>query len=393
MIRFASLFDPKAKALIQSRREAGTMKSHSIKNSVIVHCASLGEYEMAIPVIEKLRSQYADRKIILSFFSHSGYEQVKNSHLADDICYLPEDQIGKVNDFLDLYDPSLFIFIKAEFWYILLEQLNNRNVPFILAAVKISGSNFIFKPYSKWFLSLIRNAKWIFTQDNESLDLLNEFGVKNCSKSGNPRLDRLVGYTANTDNLSLIKKFKDGCLLIIAGSVWSEDLELIHTYHCSRPDVKLVIAPHEPNTKNLENIKKLFKDSKLCFSSSNDLSSTADILILDEVGWLKDCYSHADLAYIGGGFGKGIHNILEVVVHGKAIFFGPNHSDFVEAVELSKLGVAKTVNSGNEMLKEFDDLLANPILQDQIKIKSMKYVSENQNAAEHIIQKIANLNV
>ena len=348
---------------------------------------------MAIPIIEKLKFHYKDRKIILSFFSHSGYEQVKGGHIADEICYLPEDQNNKVSEFLNLYDPSMFIFIKAEFWYILLDQLKKRDIPFILTAVKISNSNYIFKPYSKWFLSLIRNARWIFTQDKESLKLLHKFGLENSSRSGNPRLDRLADYTAKPKKLDLIRKFKNDRQLIIAGSVWQEDLEVIHKYHCSRPDVKLVIAPHEPDKKNLEIIKRLFKDTNICFSSSYDLSSTCDILIIDEVGWLKDCYSHAELAYIGGGFGKGIHNILEVVVHGKAIFFGPNFANFVEAVELSNLGVAKSVNSGNDMIREFDDLLSNPILQDQIKMKSIKYVSENQNATEHIIQKIANLNV
>jgi len=360
-IQLAALFDNKARLWVRGRKEQ--RDRHIIRHPgndqrkvAWFHCASLGEFEQGRPVIEALKKQYPDWIVVLTFFSPSGYEIRKNYQGADHVLYLPMDTPGNVKKFLDEIRPSLAIFVKYEFWFRYLDRLHQQNVPtFLVSGIFRPGQHF-FRWYGGWFRKQLRNFTHFFVQDPGSEALLKSIGINEVSVSGDTRFDRVAAIASGTKPFPLVEAFAAGSRVFLAGSTWPEDEELIlKLMQQSGEDLKFIFAPHEVDDSRIEalinkvsntisdNSKFKIQNSKLLvrFSQLTQANAgTARVLIVDGIGYLSHLYQYATVAYIGGGFGVGIHNILEAATFGKPVVFGPNYHKFREAVELAAAGGA-----------------------------------------------------
>jgi len=393
MIRIVSLFNKKAKLWVVGRRGIfAKIESKIDKNAKIAwfHSASLGEFEQGRSVIEKFKEKYPDYKILLTFFSPSGYEIRKNYDVADYIFYLPADTRGKVISFIKLINPQIVFFIKYEFWYNYLNQLQKRNIPTIIFSSNFRKDQLFFSWYGKWFRKILSNFSHIFVQTKESLDILLKYNIPNASIAGDTRFDRVVEIADLSKSIEVIEKFKAGKPILIGGSTWERDEELLIQYfNATDKDIKLIIAPHEIGQKHIEKIKLLLHCKHLCLSEATSKNvKDIDCIIVDSIGKLSSIYKYTDIAFIGGGFGKGIHNILEAAVFGMPIIFGPNFEKFVEAKELIKLKGATTINTYGELRSQIDDYIDHSEKLQEISAISANYVSNNSGAVDIIMREV-----
>jgi 3-deoxy-D-manno-octulosonic-acid transferase len=361
------------------------------------HCASLGEFEQGRPVIEKFKMQNAEFKIVLTFFSPSGYEVRKNYGGVDYVFYLPLDTKSNAVKFISLVNPQKVFFVKYEFWFHYLDTLRKKNIPTFLVSGIFRSQQKFFKWYGSFFRTMLESFTHIFLQDEESAELLKTINIKNYTVAGDTRFDRVVELAKNVQPIPLIEKFKSSSRLIIAGSTWKEDEEIIHdlfSFHSTLPSAfKLIIAPHETNENRVRELLKTFDDFNTGrFSLSNDSNiSSYQVLIIDHIGMLSSLYQYGSYAYIGGGFGKGIHNILEAAVFGNPVFFGPNFQKFREAKELVKIGGAFSIKSGEELKLAFNNLDTSRNASDAASLAARNYVFSKNGATEKIISFLKNI--
>jgi 3-deoxy-D-manno-octulosonic-acid transferase len=368
----------------------------SIKNKVSsgeryvwIHCASLGEFEQGRPLIEAIRKEKPHVKIILTFFSPSGYEIRKNYQMADIVCYLPVDTPANARRFVSIIDPAVVIFVKYEFWYNYLKTLGEKKIPLYLIAGIFSRDQQFFKWYGCFFRRILKNFSWFFVQDRDSSDLLETIGLKNVTVAGDTRFDRVIEIAGNAKDIPILEKFRNGEKLFLAGSSWKEDDDIITEYINRYPDrMKWVFAPHEIDSGNIERLVKLLKTKHVRFSRFTDDDTDARVLILDNIGMLSSAYRYASLAAIGGGFGKGIHNILEPACWGIPVLFGPNHRKFREAIELIQQGGAFSFKNYNDFEEIIGRLLSDEQLYKQASEITVQYVRENTGATRKIMQGI-----
>lgn len=349
LILFSSLFNNKAKKWIKGRKNifsaiqqfTSTVNPQTSK-IIWFHCSSLGEFEQGRPLIEKIKEQNHEYKIVLTFFSPSGYEVRKKYSEADAIFYLPLDTKKNAEIFLEFVQPQLAIFVKYEFWYHYLNTLHKKNIPAILISAKFRDYQIFFQWYGKLFKDLLKKFKHIFVQDKNSFDLLHAHKIQNISIANDTRFDRVVEISKIIKPNMIIEKFKQDKNIIIAGSTWEQDERIISNLKITTGNFKIIIAPHEINESRIESIIRSFSESKIIrYSLTNENNVTdKNILIIDNIGMLSSLYQYGKIAFIGGGFGKGIHNILEAAVFGLPIFFGPHYKKFNEAVDLVNLGGA-----------------------------------------------------
>jgi 3-deoxy-D-manno-octulosonic-acid transferase len=349
----ASFFSPKARLWIQGRKKIFRQIGDSVKNERVIwmHAASLGEFEQGRPVMEEIRRRYPQSKILLTFFSPSGYEIRKKSSGADYVFYLPLDTQHNAIRFISLIKPSMAIFIKYEFWYHYLNQLHKAHVPVYLISGIFRPSQIFFRRYGKWFRKMLFFFDHLFVQNQESASLLKAISVTNVTVAGDTRFDRVRQIAASTREIPLAVRFKSDCICVVAGSTWPADENFLIRYinSCDEP-VKFIIAPHEIHEEHIRRIIQELKKPFVRFSEAIDTPITEkQILIIDNIGLLSSLYRYGDIAYIGGGFGKGIHNILEAATFGLPVLFGPNYSKFSEAVELIRLGGAVSVSGMDEI--------------------------------------------
>lgn len=318
------------------------------------HAASLGEFEQARPVLEAYRLRHPDTKVLLTFFSPSGYEVRKNYPLADRVAYLPMDTPRNARRLLDAYRPVAAFFVKYEFWYNYLRELRRRQIPTYLFSAIFRPEQYFFRPYGRWFLKQIRLCyRHIFVQNEKSLQLLARHGI-NATLAGDTRFDRVHQIAQAAEPDAVAERFLQGHdgPVLVAGSTWPPDEQLLARLHESKEwfPSRIIIAPHEIHEEHLQQIERLFpgsvRYSSLTSSTSltSPTSSTGRVLIIDNIGILSKLYRYATVAYIGGGFGVGIHNILEAVAYGKPVVFGPNHHKFQEAHDIIELGGGMTVD-------------------------------------------------
>lgn len=309
------------------------------------HAASLGEFEQARPVLEAYRQRHPDTKVLLTFFSPSGYEVRKNYPLADRVAYLPMDTPRNARRLLDAYRPVAAFFVKYEFWYNYLRELRRRQIPTYLFSAIFRPEQYFFRPYGRWFLKQIRLCyRHIFVQNEESLQLLARHGI-DATLAGDTRFDRVHQIAQAAEPDAVVEHFLQGHdgPVLVAGSTWPPDEQLLARLRESKewfPD-RIIIAPHEIHEEHLRSIEALFPDSirySQLKQSSNQTVKQPQTLIIDNIGLLSKLYRYATVAYIGGGFGVGIHNILEAVAYGKPVVFGPNHHKFQEAHDIIELG-------------------------------------------------------
>jgi 3-deoxy-D-manno-octulosonic-acid transferase len=358
--------------------------------SVWIHCASLGEFEQGRPVIEAIKAAEPELKIVLTFFSPSGFEIRKNYSGADCISYLPADSPSNASLFIDLVKPEYVIFVKYEFWNNYISALYKRRIPlYLISAIFRPGQHF-FKWYGSFFRNILKKFKIIFVQDQGSFNLLSGIKMKNIILAGDTRFDRVVQITGNAKNIPQLEVFRGNEKLFLAGSSWKQDEEIIAQYINKFGDrMKWVFAPHVIDKSKIERLEKLFKVKTVRFSGFNEEAAGARVMIMDNIGMLSSAYRYADIAAVGGGFGKGIHNILEPACWGIPVLFGPNHDKFREAVELKAAGGAMSFVTYDDFESIMNRWLNDPKLYSASADVAGKYVKENTGATGIILEEVS----
>ena len=394
-ISIVSLWNPKAR-LWQKGRENIIDKTQSQLTThhsqlTWVHCSSLGEFEQGRPVIEKIKSQYPDSKLLLTFFSPSGYEIRKDYTGADWVFYLPLDSAGNAKRFLDIVKPSLVVFIKYDYWYYYLNECRIRNIPLLMASAVFRNDQPFFKWYGSLHRKMLKCISHFFVQDKESQQLLEAINIKNnVTVSGDTRFDRVAEIAEDFKPIDTIENFCYGSTVLVAGSTWPNDEKMIRQATGDLPSLKIIIAPHEIHNEHVQQIQSIFKEAIL-FSrlKTNHLQPiTSNYLIIDNIGMLSRLYRYATITYIGGGFDKGIHNTLEAAVYGKPVLFGPNYKKFKEAIGLIEKGGAISFNSADELVSALKKLLSH---QNELTARSKSssdFVKENKGATGKIMNYI-----
>jgi len=395
-VRFVALFNPKARLWMQGRQNWADkleqqLSARQKRPLIWMHCASLGEFEQGRPVLEQIKAQYPDYQVLISFFSPSGYEARKNYTGADWVVYLPMDSAKNAKRFVTLLQPALVLWIRYEFWYYYLNELQKKKIPVLL----VSGLFRPAQPFFRWYGALYRHMLFcfraLFIQQQSSVDLLNSIGLKEVYLTGDTRFDRVSATAANPIHLPDIEAFIKGRKTLVAGSTWLEDEKELDHYCNTRTANCYIIAPHEISEEHLVDLEKLVKNSIRYSRWKNDPQKdhAFQVLIIDNIGLLSRLYAYADLAYIGGGFGDdGLHNTLEAAVFGVPIVIGPNYEDYPEAIELIEQGAAFSIATALELEKTFDELFSNEIERKKAAEAAKRYVKNNTGASKKIMDYI-----
>ena len=388
LVALAGRFNTKAKKLSQGQHDVFAKlekELHPDGGYIWIHASSLGEFEQGRPLIEAIRRHQPQQRILLSFFSPSGYEVRKNYNGVDCVCYLPFDLPRNVNRFLDLVKPRQAIFVKYEFWSNYLNALNERNIPTYIISAIFRPSQIFFKPYGNFFRKMLRCFTHLYVQDQSSKDLLATIGVNNVTVAGDTRFDRVIAINRQAKELPLIEQFAEGKFTWIAGSSWQTDEEILLQYFNAHPEQKLIIAPHEIHETHLLQIEAMLQRSSLRLSQADaDNIAHVDCLIIDSFGLLSSIYRYGKFAYIGGGFGAGIHNILEAAVYGIPVIFGPNFKKFREARDLIAVGGACTITQYSDFQQIADRFATSPETLTQTGEKAGSFVSRHAGATDLI---------
>jgi 3-deoxy-D-manno-octulosonic-acid transferase len=392
----AALFNEKAKLFVAGRKnweQNLKLKIDPKAKYIWVHCASLGEFEQGRPLIEAVKEQYPAYKIVLTFFSPSGYEIRKNYALADVVAYLPLDTKRNAGTFISIINPEMAFFVKYEYWNNYITELYKRKTPlYLVSAIFRKEQPFFSKtPWGKWYLKILFKVEHLFVQTNTSGELLESVGVKNYTVSGDTRFDRVAAIAAAAKDIPPVKKFKGDSLLVVAGSTWKPDEDLLASFINQSSGVKFIIAPHEVSAANVSRIKQSVNKPVIEYSKVRESEIAGfDVIIIDSIGLLSSLYRYGNIAYIGGGFGVGIHNILEAATFGLPVIFGPNYQKFREAVELTTEGGAFPIASEIELFTKLNNLLTDKILLEKSASVSQNYVAKNVGSTQLIINKVFN---
>jgi 3-deoxy-D-manno-octulosonic-acid transferase len=414
MVRLVSPFNQKAKLFCNGRKKTFTelhTKIDPLHKHVWFHFASLGEFEQGRPVLEKVKSLHPEKRIVVTFFSPSGYEIRKNYALAAGVFYLPLDTRNNAIRFVQAINPELAIFTKYEFWHHYFEVLKRQRIPLFLISGIFRPDQIFFKAYGGFYRNILTNVTHFFVQNKESLDLLAKIGITTVSIAGDTRFDRVYANAEHAAPVQLVQDFCENRKVFVAGSTWPQDEQLIASLINGYKDWKFILAPHEIDPEHIQQIQKLIPDAVTYsslkatsinketqgISNQNKISSvpprenedayagqSAQTLIVDNIGMLSALYQYAEVAYIGGGFGVGIHNTLEAAAFGKPILFGPNYRKFQEAKDLLALGAAISIQNEEELKKGFQQLKANSTAGGLAK----SYVENQKGATETIYKEI-----
>lgn len=387
-IRLASLFNQKAKQWISGRKnwKKALKEAPSLKGCIWFHCASLGEFEQGRPLLEKLKRVYPSKPILLTFYSPSGYLVRKNYDQADFICYLPLDTPENVRFFLNTVQPDLAIFVKYEVWHNFFQAIAKRNIPLLMISAIFRENQIYFKPYGKWFRKSLIYTQEIFTQDVKSVNLLKSIGIENTRIAGDTRFDRVIEIAQKTPDFPELEKFSGNNPTIVAGSTWPADEELLGKYMEKHPEVRLIIAPHEIHNDHIKSILQKFPEAEKW--SEKERIGNGNTVIIDCIGLLSAIYKYGSIAYIGGGFGSGIHNTLEPAVYGMPVIFGSEYKKFREAIGLCDVGAGRSIQNYNELESFLNELLANNDLLDKLSRSAAQFVRDNAGATEIILKEI-----
>lgn len=393
-LRIIALFNKKIKLFVQGRKQTFHKLSSINKNDKVIwlHASSLGEFEQGRPIIEQLKKQFSNYKIVVTFFSPSGYEIRKNYNLAEIVCYLPFDTKTNVRKFVQQLHPNLAIFIKYEFWPNLLSELKKNNIKTILVSGIFRENQSFFKPYGSWMRNKLTAFNHFFVQNTSSKELLNSIGFTNVTVSGDTRFDRVFKILQLNNSLDFISDFKNKKHLLVAGSSWKEDEELLINYinNEASEEEKFIIAPHNINKKKCAELKKSILKKAVLFSEKEQQNlGDFQVFIIDTIGILTKIYSYADVAYVGGGLSTGLHNILEPATFGIPVVFGGYQYDkFKEATDLVSLGGCKAVKNQQEFTNLIKILYSDSFFRKQLGEINEKYVKDNVGATDLILNYI-----
>ncbi len=394
LIRIAAPFNIKAKQLTLGRKRAFPDLEKQIKHDkpiIWVHCASLGEFEQGRPLIEAIKTQHPEYQILLTFFSPSGYEIRKNYNLADYVAYLPADTPKNAKRLISMVNPEKVFFVKYEFWHHYITELKKQNIPLYLVSAIFRDNQLFFKNSvsGRWYRKMLFGFEHLFVQDQHSVDLLKSIGVNNATKAGDTRFDRVAAIARTGKTVPLIEKFKGANRVVVVGSSWRPDEDLLVQYINQHPEIKFIIAPHEIKEPNIERLTGQLDNRWARYTkTTEDEVINKQVLIIDTIGLLSTIYRYAEVAYIGGGFGVGIHNTLEAAIFNIPVVFGPNYNKFNEAVSMAQKGIAYPITTYAELENVFDRLLSDPERRKKIAAESAAYTSENVGATQLILQKV-----
>ena len=375
--------------MVKGHREVfDLLKSKINRNARYIwfHAASLGEFEQGRPLIERIRKEYPQYKILQTFFSPSGYEVRKNYDGADIVCYLPMDTPGNAKKFVDLVNPSMAFFVKYEFWQNYLNALYHKGIPVYSVSSIFRPNQIFFRWYGKSYRQVLKTFEHLFVQNEESKKLLENIGVMNTTVVGDTRFDRVLDICAAAKQLPLVQKFKGNALTFVAGSSWGPDEDIFIRYFNAHPEMKLIIAPHVVNDSHMKEIMSKLQRPCIRYTQATEENvQQADCLIIDCYGLLSSIYRYGEISYIGGGFGVGIHNVLEAAVYGIPVIFGPNNKKFREAQHL-------LANKGGFEINGYEDfeVLMDKFLTDEAYLQASgqaagDYVKNNSGAMEKIM--------
>ncbi|WP_243647764.1 3-deoxy-D-manno-octulosonic acid transferase [Flaviaesturariibacter flavus] len=394
-IRIAARFNGKARAWVEGRRNWHQHLQKALAGSgapvIWMHSASAGEFEQGKPVLEALRQQYPQHRILVTFFSPSGYEVGVKYKGADIVTYLPLDTAANAERFVDTVRPALVVFVKYDYWYYHLNAVCRSGTPLLLVSAIFQPRQAFFKWYGGVHRRMLTFFTWLFVQDEASVQLLQSIGVTKCSAAGDTRFDRVAHITSNPAPLPPIEDFVKGDLpVLVAGSTWAEDEELLNALG---DDLKLVIVPHEIDDAHIRQLTERFsKRVTLTYTGllhEGCAPPSLRVVIINNFGMLSRLYRYAHITYIGGGFNKsGIHNTLEAAAWGKPVLFGPNYQKFREAKGLIGCGAARSVSNAEELKKAVSGLLANPAELDRAGLQAARYVQDNIGATGRILRYI-----
>ncbi|MDR2223241.1 MAG: 3-deoxy-D-manno-octulosonic acid transferase [Flavobacteriaceae bacterium] len=391
-----ALFNAKIKLFVVGRQQSFTILQQGISKSdqvFWVHVASLGEYEQGLPLMEALKQQFPTHKIVLTFFSPSGYEVKKNNTIADVTIYLPLDTISNAKRFLKIAHPEKAFFVKYEYWPNYLNQLYKQNIPTFLVSGIFRPNQIFFKWYGGFYRKALQAFTYFFVQNEVSQNLLNQLGYTTVEIVGDTRFDRVAQILENNNSLDFLDQFTNNkqYQTIVIGSSWPQDEELLANYINNQlpKNVKVIFAPHNIKKEQIENLKNSLQLPTICYTTMEGKNLAAyDVLIIDAYSLLTKAYSYAQVAYIGGGFGAGIHNILEAATYGVPILIGPNYKKFQEAKDLITLGSCLVIHSQEELNKTLNRLLNDQSYQKELGDISSQFVLKNKDATKRIMAKL-----
>ena len=390
IVLFAA-FNPKAKLWANGRKDwkKKLAEIDFIGHDIFwFHCASLGEFEQGRPLIEAIKSQ-GKYKIVLTFFSPSGYELQKNYPLADWVFYLPADTISNAHFFINSIQPKSVFFIKYEFWFNYLFVLKRNKIPVFLISGIFREQQHFFKWYGAWASKQLKAFNYFFVQNQKSLELLNSIGYKNVLVTGDTRFDRVIQIMQKSVNYDIISLFAKDFNVIVAGSTYIEDEKIIKNCFNSLlkdKNLKIIIAPHQVSQNRINEIESLFGiENCIRFSQIKTQELHKKVLIIDNIGMLSSLYRYSIVAYIGGGFGKGIHNTLEAAVYGIPLVFGSNFHKFDEAKALIKCGAAFEINNEASLNEIMQKLLTDEVYRKECGLKSSQFIADHEGSLEKIM--------
>ncbi|OSY88642.1 3-deoxy-D-manno-octulosonic acid transferase [Tenacibaculum holothuriorum] len=397
LLPIVALFNKKIKLFVDGRKETFS-KLNAIKanNKVVwIHAASLGEFEQARPIIEELKKNHAAYKIVVTFFSPSGYEIRKNYTLANVVCYLPFDNPSKVKKFIKQIHPDLAIIIKYEFWPNLLSELKRTNTKTILVSGIFRKKQSFFKWYGGFMRKKLEAFNFFFVQNETSKNLLNSIGYKNVTVSGDTRFDRVYEILQQDNSIEFIEEFKNNTYTVVAGSTWKEDEELLVDYinNSTSKNEKFIIAPHNIKPNQIQELRNSILKKTILFSEKDNVNlKEYQVFIIDTIGLLTKIYSYADVAYVGGGLKTGLHNVLEPATYGVPVIFGGNkYQKFKEATDLLTLKSVTIVTNKKELTDIFVSLKSNENLRLEMGKTNAAYIENNKGATTTIMNYINNI--
>jgi 3-deoxy-D-manno-octulosonic-acid transferase len=394
LLKIVALFSPKIKLFVEGRKSVFKTLEYKINatdKTIWFHAASLGEYEQGLPVIERIKEKFPNHKIVLTFFSPSGYEIRKNNLVADVTTYLPLDTKKNARHFLSLVHPEMVFFIKYEYWPNYLNELGKLGTPTYLISGIFRKNQLFFKWYSGFYSTALNTFTYFFVQNESSKTLLLELGKTNVAISGDTRFDRVATILEKDNSLDFIEAFKNDTLTIVAGSSWPKDENVLVDYiNQTSEKIKFIIAPHNIKGEQIQELKNSISKKVVLFSEKATKNlADFDVFIIDTIGILTKIYSYADIAYVGGGFGNpGVHNILEPATFGVPIVIGPNFSHFAEATALVNTGGCICISNKKELIDAFSNLIANKDIRHEKGHICSTFVKMNKGATAIIMKYI-----
>jgi 3-deoxy-D-manno-octulosonic-acid transferase len=397
-VSIASKFNPKANLWISGRKGWAKKMKQAIAPTdrvIWVHCSSLGEFEQGRPVMEKIRQEFPHHKLAVSFFSPSGYEIRKNDPIADYIFYLPLDTPKNAKKLIKNLHPEVLILVKYEYWYNLIKRLTKKKIPIIVISAVIKEKNLFFRSWGSWFRKQIQHINHFFVQDLDSKNLLNSIQIEQVTISGDTRFDRVKEIRESNPKVDFVEKFKGNSKLIVAGSTWKDDEEILLKFINEKlpEDWKIIIAPHNIDSKQIKSFANQLNKKVAIYTESKEKEmENAQVLMLDTIGILTKVYAYSDISYVGGGFTKtGVHNTLEPAVFGVPIIFGPNYENYFEAIDLIDSQAAVRFKDYYDFEPKMMELMENCELRTTRGNAGSEYIESKPNSTELIMNYLKKL--